>query len=156
MAGYFRPKHTSLTLFINLFQECRLHPSHSMHKPKSRYAISLKTLCPKKPIYQTKSCSCLYLPLTHYNWINKVFNICNLVSFELAIWPSNGLIEFSCFMLNNQCDSLHNSSRIATKNIRWVEMIFWVMEMICRLLANTCLHWDSYVCDRALLYWFFK
>ena len=26
----FRPKHTSLTLFINLFQECCLHPSHSM------------------------------------------------------------------------------------------------------------------------------
>ena len=30
VAGYIRPKHTSLTLFINLFQECRLHPSHSM------------------------------------------------------------------------------------------------------------------------------
>ena len=30
VAGYFRPKHTSLTLFINLFQECRLHLSHSM------------------------------------------------------------------------------------------------------------------------------
>ena len=25
MAGYIRPKHTSLTLFINLFHECRLH-----------------------------------------------------------------------------------------------------------------------------------
>ena len=33
MAGYIRPKHTSLTLFINLFQECRLHPSHSMIWP---------------------------------------------------------------------------------------------------------------------------
>ena len=30
MAGYIRPKHTSLTLIINLFQECCLHPSHSM------------------------------------------------------------------------------------------------------------------------------
>ena len=30
VAGYIRPKHTSLTLFIDLFQECRLHPSHSM------------------------------------------------------------------------------------------------------------------------------
>ena len=30
MAGYIRPKHTSLTLFINLFQEHCLHPSHSM------------------------------------------------------------------------------------------------------------------------------
>ena len=30
VAGYIRPKHTSLTLFINLFQECRLHPSDSM------------------------------------------------------------------------------------------------------------------------------
>ena len=30
MAGYIRPKHTSLTLFINLFQECRLHPAHSV------------------------------------------------------------------------------------------------------------------------------
>ena len=30
VAGSIRPKHTSLTLFINLFQECPLHPSHSM------------------------------------------------------------------------------------------------------------------------------
>ena len=33
VAGYIRPKHISLTLFINLFQECRLHPSHSMGGP---------------------------------------------------------------------------------------------------------------------------
>ena len=30
MAGYIRPKHTSLTLFINIFQECLLHCAHSM------------------------------------------------------------------------------------------------------------------------------
>ena len=30
MAGYIRPKYTLLTFFINLFQECRLRPSHSM------------------------------------------------------------------------------------------------------------------------------
>ena len=35
MAGYFRPKQTSLALFINLFQYCRLHRSHAMHSPLS-------------------------------------------------------------------------------------------------------------------------
>ena len=43
VAGYIRPKHTSLTLFINLSQECRLHPSHSMlwHWSKQKIAICL-------------------------------------------------------------------------------------------------------------------
>ena len=30
MVGYIKSKHTSLTLFINLFQEFRLRPSHSV------------------------------------------------------------------------------------------------------------------------------
>ena len=40
MAGYIRPKHISLTLFIKLFQECRLHPSHTMVKVLYLFGIT--------------------------------------------------------------------------------------------------------------------
>ena len=47
MAGYISPKHTSLTLFIRLFQECRLHPSHSMPQLDWRAAYFGESLEPE-------------------------------------------------------------------------------------------------------------
>ena len=50
MAGYIRSKHASLTRFINLFQECRLHPSRSMQLANflggSRFITKLQSSLP--------------------------------------------------------------------------------------------------------------
>ena len=65
-------KHTSLTLFINLFQECRLHPSHSMEVclPNSRLLFgligmwsSMKVTLPynnETAIFYLHACFCEY------------------------------------------------------------------------------------------------
>ena len=87
MAGYIRPKHTSLTLFIILFQECCLHPSHSIdltiHYGRVGW-FCLGVLC-KEVALDVLHCQ----PM---RWLVSVSKLCTVQLRPLPYWTSKDFV----------------------------------------------------------------
>ena len=94
VAGYNRPKHTSLTLFINLFQGCRLHPSHFMQIILFKIITSVEESSVNPIPFYLQWVSFLY-PFRFHLINGTVFDL-NLKNLRGQGYKNNSKIVFLC------------------------------------------------------------
>ena len=102
MAGFFRSKHTSLTLIINFFQECCLYPSHSKH-PLLNAWIQYQAVHPKLIIYTAPWILACHLPQQYQRPSQKSSkNLCcnSVLYIANAIYDfmDNAILSFKCVL----------------------------------------------------------